>query len=370
MRFLMLNWRDPENPLAGGAERVSTAYLSELIRRGHEVFWFANDFPGAAREKELDGIRYIRRGTKGSSVLKAMQWHRKQKPFDLVIDQHHGIPWYAPWWCGTNCVAYIHEVLGPIWNTFYQWPLNAIGRSQEGWTHWIYRNVPFWTPSESTRIALGKNGVRSVKVIPNGCDTIPLVELDPRSLQLPIRLISVSRLAPNKRIDHSVHAAKLLNERGAETFLTIVGAGDAESSLRKLVAQYRIEKQVRFAGVLSEEEKNEELRRAHFLVHCSVREGWGLNVIEANANGTPAVVYPVGGLVDSTIHNETGIITNAEKPEAVADSVQAILKNPGAYDRLRKNAWKRSKSFQWNVVLPQACDWLESQARRNQRGGG
>ena len=41
---------------------------------------------------------------------------------DLVIDQHHGIPWYAPWWCGTNCIAYIHEVLGPIWDAFYPWP--------------------------------------------------------------------------------------------------------------------------------------------------------------------------------------------------------------------------------------------------------
>ena len=25
MRFLMLNWRDPQNPLAGGAERVTQA---------------------------------------------------------------------------------------------------------------------------------------------------------------------------------------------------------------------------------------------------------------------------------------------------------------------------------------------------------
>ena len=33
----MLNWRDPKNPLAGGAERVTLAYLSALVQRGHEV---------------------------------------------------------------------------------------------------------------------------------------------------------------------------------------------------------------------------------------------------------------------------------------------------------------------------------------------
>src|SRR5205814_4761488 len=28
MRFLMLNWRDPRNPLSGGAERVTLGYLA------------------------------------------------------------------------------------------------------------------------------------------------------------------------------------------------------------------------------------------------------------------------------------------------------------------------------------------------------
>lgn len=360
----MLNWRDPENPLSGGAERVSVAYMSELVRRGHEVFWFANDFPGATPQKTIDGITYVRGGGKGSSVIKAIQWYQRQPQFDLVIDQHHGIPWYAPWWSKTNCVAYIHEVLGPIWNTFYGWPLNAIGRWQERWTHWFYRNVPFWTPSESTRTALQKHGVRSVTVIPNGCDTRPLSGIDPKPLSSPVRLISVSRLAPNKRIDHAIRTAGVLNQRGIETFLTVVGGGEMEQPLKQLARDLEIQRQVRFTGSLSETEKNDELQNAHILVHCSVREGWGLNVLEANAMGTPAVVYPVDGLVDSTVHNETGIVTRNETPEAVAEAVAALLRTPSDYDRLRVNAWERSKKFAWGVVLPQACDWLESQARQ------
>ena len=47
LRFLMLNWRDTENPLAGGAERVTLRHMAELVRRGHEVIWFANHFEGA-----------------------------------------------------------------------------------------------------------------------------------------------------------------------------------------------------------------------------------------------------------------------------------------------------------------------------------
>ena len=55
-----------------------------------------------------------------------------------------------PVWCRTNCVAYIHEVLGPIWKAFYPGFLGTFGQWQERWTHWLYRNVPFWTACEST----------------------------------------------------------------------------------------------------------------------------------------------------------------------------------------------------------------------------
>jgi glycosyltransferase involved in cell wall biosynthesis len=364
MRFLMVNWRDPSNPKAGGAERVSRAYLAALKQRGHEVFWFANEFPGCESEEVVDGIRIVRGGGRGTSVLKALQWYRRQEAFDLVIDQHHGIPWYAPWWARTNCVAYIHEVLGPIWKAFYRWPWSAIGRWQERWTHWFYRGVPFWTPSDSTKRVLLRHGVREVMVFPNGTDATPLPELESKVLCLPIRLAAVSRLAPNKRVEHAIEATKLLLDRGIEARLTIIGTGESEQSLHEIASRSGVTKHVSFTGLLSEEEKNQRLRSAHFLIHTSIREGWGLNVIEANAVGTPAIVYPVGGLVDSTVHGQTGIVTAQETPTAVADAVSEVLKTNGMYERMRVNAWERSKRFQWKEVLPPACDWLETQARK------
>jgi glycosyltransferase involved in cell wall biosynthesis len=368
MRFLMLSWRDPKNPKGGGAERVSKAYLGELVRRGHEAFWFANDFPGGAREENVEGIKIVRGGGTGTSILKAIQWYRQQPKFDLVIDQHHGIPWYAPWWCGTNSIAYIHEVLGPTWQAFHSWPVSAIGESQERWTHWFYRKVPFWTPSESTKKRLLTNGVREVSVFPNGTDATPLPELEKKPLSLPLRLVTVCRLAPNKRVDHAIQAVKLLVTRGIATELTVVGNGESEGSLKQLVKELSLREQVVFTGPLDEPAKNAALRCAHFLVHTSVREGWGLNVIEANAMGTPAIVYPVDGLVDSTIHEETGLMVPVEEPEAIASCLAAAAKEPAKYETYRVNAWQRSKTFAWDKVLPSACDWLEAQARRRPQG--
>ena len=363
MRFLMLNWRDPKNPLSGGAERVTEGYLRALRDRGHEVWWFANAFPGAAPAEDIDGIQIVRAGGKGSSILAARRWYRRQPRFDLVIDQHHGLPWYAPWWCGTNTIAYVHEVLGPIWNVFYRWPTSTIGRWQERITHGLYRRVQFWTACESTRAGLHAHGVRNVHLIPYGVHTVALPALDPKPLTLPVELIVVSRLAPNKRIEHAVRALKVLRDRGVATRLTIVGGGMSEAILRDLVAAFGLAEQVIFTGPLSEAEKDQRLRRAHLLLHTSLREGWGLNVIEANAMGTPTVVYPVAGLVESTLHARTGVVVSAETPEALADGVQHCLQQPADYDRYRKAAWERAKTYHWSRVLPIACDWLEGQAR-------
>jgi glycosyltransferase involved in cell wall biosynthesis len=362
MRFLMLNWRDPLNPRTGGAERVTEGYLAALAGRGHEVWWYAHAFDGCAPEERLGDIHLVRGGGVGTSIVEAIAWYRSQAPFDLVIDQHHGIPWYAPWWCRTRCVAYVHEVLGPIWDSFYPWPFNRLGQFQERLTHQLYRHVPFWTASRFTRLLLKRHGVRKVQIIPYGVHTTPLPTLDGKPLTLPLRLITVSRLAPNKRVDHALRALRCLLDRGVPAHLCVVGTGEIEAPLRQLASRLQLDEHVRFTGVLSETEKDALLRESHFLLHTSLREGWGLNVIEANAMGTPAAVYPVAGLTESTIHERTGLVARAETPECLVESLVAALQSPQNYERYRRRAWERSRSLHWDQVLPQACNWLESQA--------
>lgn len=363
MRFLMLNWRDPVNPRSGGAERVTRAYLSDLVRRGHEVYWFAPLFPDGEREEDLDGIRIVRDGKIGWSIAAARRWCRAQEPFDLVLDQHHGIPWYAPWWCETRCVAYIHEVLGPIWNAFYKWPYSMIGRYQERFTHKLYRNVPFWTASSFTRDKLLETGVRNVSIIPYGVDTQAIAHLPVKPLRPPLRLVTVSRIAPNKRVDHAIRTVDWLLKNGVDCEITVVGTGEVEGAIQGLAADLGLEDKVRFTGSISEEEKDNILRESHWLLHTSMREGWGLNVIEANAMGTPAAVYPVAGLIESTLHDQTGLIAGAETPEALGTCIRNVMRTPEKYQRYRVAAWERAKTFHWSQVLPKASEWLEEQAR-------
>lgn len=363
VRFLMLNWRDPKNPLSGGAERVTLAYLTALVERGHEVYWYTWDFAGAPAEEILNGIHIVRGGGTGTAIFKAIGWYRRQKPFDLVMDQHHGLAWFAPWWCRTHCISYLHEVLGPIWDSFYPWPLSAIGRCQDRLTHWFYRNVPFWTACESTRDGLHQHSVRHVTIIRYGVNTEALPELPAKSIAQPLRLAVVCRLAPNKRVSHCLQTVAELRRRGIAVRLEVVGGGEEEPALRREAAALQLGDAVHFTGLLPEGEKDALLRESHLLLHTSMREGWGLNVIEANCMGTPAVVYPVAGLRESTLHDQTGLVAKQETPAALADEIAGLLGDDARYQRYRRGAWERGMTMHWRKVLPAASEWFEACAR-------
>ena len=189
-----------------------------------------------------------------------------------------------------------------------------------------------------------------------------LPELEEKPLALPLQLTVVARLAPNKRVDQAIQVVQHLRTQQLDARLTIVGTGVMEQSLRGLVRDLELQDHVHFRGGLSEREKDEVLRRSHWLLHTSVREGWGLNVIEANAMGTPAAVYPVPGLIESTLHDVTGIVAKEETPAALADALVTLLKQPQRYEQYRRQAWDRAKTFHWDAILPAACDWLERMA--------
>lgn len=174
MRFLMLNWRDRRSPLAGGAERVTLAFLRGLRERGHEVDWFTFGFPGGASRDEVDGIGIHRAGGVGSSMVgdavvpaAAAEIQPGDRPasWDSLVQ-----PW---WW--SDAVPGLHP-RGAGTDLGFVLPMahlecRSVGRSDG--RAGVIGGSP-WVPSESTREALIRRGVREVRVLPNGVDLEPL----------------------------------------------------------------------------------------------------------------------------------------------------------------------------------------------------
>ncbi len=349
MRILILNWRCPLNPRAGGAETITYEVAKRLVLRGHKVEWFSASFPGAAAVEELDGIRLVRAGRQWSVHWHAFKRYRTslRGRFDAVIDEVNTLPFFTPFWAGIPTFMLVFQLAREVWWYESPFPINAIGYAVEPMYLMGYRHTPVFTISRSTEQDLRRLRFRGpIKIIPIGIEKI--VSAPEEKADTPTFLY-VGRLAPSKRIKHILEAlAQFRQATGAGT-LWLVGSGHERyaRSLIRLARRLNVENSITFWGRVSALEKHRLMGQAHALLMTSVREGWGLVVTEANACGTPAIVYDVSGLRDSVRNEATGLVVPA-RPDSLAAAMIRLSSDRELYARLAAEGRRWSSTFSFD----------------------
>jgi len=105
---------------------------------------------------------------------------------------------------------------------------------------------------------------------------------------------------------------------------------------------------VSFFGHVLDRKKIKLMKRAWVLVNPSVREGFGLNIIEANACGTPCIAFKVSGLKDTIKHGETGLLVDTNDIEGLAAAIKRIFREEAFRHELSENALRYSRQFNWD----------------------
>lgn len=367
MNILILNWRDPKNPHSGGAELVTLEHAKRWVLAGHTVTWFTCSFPGCLKEETIDGVQIIRQGSLFSVFLFAFFYYLgHNKRIDIVVDEIHGIPFFTPLYVRKPKIAFIHEVAAEIWDYMYPFPLSTIGKFIEPWYFKLYKHIPFWIVASSASEDLSRYGIdkRNCHIILNGI-TNPTLDKLPQKEHVHT-YIFVSRLVKMKGIEEIIKAFGFIHLEDEKARLWIVGRGDKKyiESLHKMVEEYRIKDNVTFFGAVSEEKKLELLQKAHVILHASIKEGWGLVIIEAASQGTPAVVYKVAGLQDSVKNNETGIVLDENSPKEMAARALQLVANENLYQKFQKNCFQWAKSLRWDTAAKQSLALLEQTYKR------
>jgi glycosyltransferase involved in cell wall biosynthesis len=151
----------------------------------------------------------------------------------------------------------------------------------------------------------------------------------------------VGRIKRYKGLDMILEGAAALKSEFPDLSLKIAGSGDDVPRLKAKAKALGMEGWTDFLGFVSEQRKVELYGEARVAVNSSLKEGWGLTSIEANACGTPVVATDVPGLCDSVRHGETGYLVPFGDAQAFASAVRRILADPegAAAMRARGLAW-------------------------------
>lgn len=340
MRILILNRRDTVNPAGGGAEAYTLEIAKGLVRRGAEVMIYTSAFRDGAADETIEGVRHLRRGNELSVHVYGFLYALKhRKAFDLIIDEYNGLGFMG--FLLPRSMLLIHQLYCEFWFRELGRLGGAIPYVVEQILLRFYRNVPSVTVSNSTLSDLKALGFGDVRVVMNALKNRPLREV-PAKEDVPT-LLFFSRLRSTKRPEDAIRILRLVRQSMPEVRLWFVGRGPEEPRLREMA---RDMEGVTFHGFLDEDSKFDILGRAHVLLVPGVREGFGINVIEAASQGTPAVGYDIHGLRDSIRDNDTGFL--ASGPQEAAARVLELLGDRGLYGRMARRCLEYTLEFDWD----------------------
>ncbi len=373
LRVTVLSWRDRSHPEGGGAERYAERMAAGLVAAGCEVVVRCARVPGAPRTEERDGFTIVRAGGRLGVYPRALggllaDRIRGRSPH-VVVDVQNGVPFFAPLTAGCPVVVLVHHVHKE------QWPI-ALGptAARLGW--WIesrlaprfYRGHRYVTVSDVSREELVHLGVRAddISVVHNGLDPMPGPNRAPIGLAPAAtgpQLVVLGRLVPHKRVEHALDAVARLRAEFPGVHLHVIGEGWWHPELTGYADALGVRSSVTFHGFVDETTKHTLLARADVMLAPSVKEGWGLMVVEAAQHGVPAVAYrDAGGLSESIEDGVTGLLVDS--PEDLVEATRSLLRDDALRHRLGQDARARATRFTWEAATVSFHDVLLTAAGR------
>jgi glycosyltransferase involved in cell wall biosynthesis len=131
----------------------------------------------------------------------------------------------------------------------------------------------------------------------------------------------------------------------------IYGDGPEREKVRQRVSALDLEQVVRLPGKVSEQEVKAGIARASCLLLPSLREGFGLVVVEAFAAGTPAVLVegPDNAAAELVATGVNGFLAPSPTPEAIAEALLAAIT---ADEPLRRSTreWYRAHAGELSIT--------------------
>ena len=365
-RVTLLAWRDLEDPEAGGSERHAAEIAGRYAQAGLSVTMRTSAVAGRPAVTRRNGYEVIRKAGRYAVFPRAAASERlgRHGPQGAVIEVWNGMPFFSPVWATGPRIAVVHHVHKEMWELTLSTRLARVGRTiEERIAPRFYRRTPIVTVSPSTKRELVDDlGFRDelVTVVPNGIDDAFGPGLPEADVPL---VVAVGRLVPVKRFDLLIDALALAKQSIPNLRAVIVGDGYERDALRAHRRAVGADDWIDMPGRVGFEELIALYQQAWVLASTSLREGWGMTVIEAAACGTPAVATRVPGHVDSVVDGVTGLLADSSASD-IAAKLATVLRDAPRRAQLAADAHARATQFSWDASARGVLEVLADDAMR------
>ncbi|MGB0757650.1 MAG: glycosyltransferase family 4 protein [Patescibacteria group bacterium] len=221
--------------------------------------------------------------------------------------------------------------------------------------------------SSASRVIVNSNYTKNIAVDEYGISDTKVHAVTPAPSHVPstsevvadknvLTLLSVGRLVKRKGVDTVISILPDLYAEFPDLRYVIVGEGKDKKYLQSLVDNYIPQdkrSQVVFTGRLSDKDLLDYYRDASIFVLPSRNikgdvEGFGIVNLEASAYGLPVVVGKDGGVPETVIHNDTGVLVDGNNKQEVKDVILDLLKNSSKRSAMGNRGRQYALDFSWD----------------------
>ncbi len=341
-------------PQIGGIELHLKDLALQLKQAGHAPH-IITPFPGNRKHEGIPIHRiYSPRLPKVQIrlkplTLKSLERVLKKGKYDIV-HAHSGV--VSPFAYGSLYMAQKLKIPHVITNhsllensaKVFKW-LNLISR----WHRW-----PVELSSVSSLAAEGMHkasgGKKEVKILHNGINP---EEWQIQALDHPeIRITTVMRITRKKRpLTFIKSIPKILSKikTNKPVKFCIIGHGVQMKKVKQEIHKLKIEEQVELMGYLSRAEIKKIFQKTDIFVSPTLKESFGIAVLEARCAGLPIVAMNYGGVKDFIKSGQEGFLAKSDKE--YIDYIVELIDHEKLRKKMAEHARENTDDFSWKKII-------------------
>jgi glycosyltransferase involved in cell wall biosynthesis len=184
----------------------------------------------------------------------------------------------------------------------------------------------------------------------------------PRPVKNELRMLSVSRIETNKRIDWILrsleqleHESPVLSAR-VNWHLDVVGKGSALEAMQQLATNLGLAERVHFHGYLSDAELAKLYDTTHLFLMPAV-QGYGIPAIEALSRGIPVLLHRESGVSDILRNTPWAVVIDG-KESAMLPGLRQAIDSVLAGAQLGAPLPHLPTEDEWAARVAKLCNWL------------
>ena len=180
-----------------------------------------------------------------------------------------------------------------------------------------------------------------------------------------MELICVGGLKEGKGQDILLQAIVFVKKAYPNIHLSLVGSGDWQEHLLRLVSNCGIKENVSFWGNLPHPQVMSKISNSNILILPTRYDACPKVIIEAMSVKTPVIASNIGGIPELIRDGFDGFLVPPDNSEILAERIIYLLKYPEISIKMGKNAYERFLGkFELSQAVKRQADWMEAEIFR------